>query len=91
MDTNNVVKKQISDQQLPSVSSQTFHEPCSVHKRRTNNEEKALATYKNKQYVRKVGGEAKTISSLKVLYQHKPYVDVLVFLRKWFEPRSNIP
>ena len=71
MDTNNV-KRQISDQQLPSVSSQTFHEPCSVHKRRTNNEEKALATYKNKQCMREVGGEAKTSSSMKVLYQHKP-------------------
>ncbi|XP_067020800.1 uncharacterized protein [Acropora muricata] len=54
MDTDNV-KRQISDQQLPSVSSQTFNEPCSVHKRRTNNEEKALATCKNKQNMREVG------------------------------------
>ena len=63
MDTNEVVKRQILG------SPETFHEPCAIHKRRTNNEEKALATYKNKEHVKELGGEAKTNTSMKVPHQ----------------------
>ena len=79
MDTDEVVKVQRSEQQLPSVLSETF-EPCSVHKSKTNDEKKALASYKNKQYVREVGGEAKTASSMKVPYQYKPYMYSVSFV-----------
>ena len=50
-------KIQKSEQQLPSVSSETFHEPHSVHKSKITEEEKALATYENKKYLREFGGE----------------------------------
>ena len=51
---------QRSEQQLPSVSSESFYEPHSVHLSETKDEEKALAAFKNKQDVREVGGETKT-------------------------------
>lgn len=57
MNTNEVVKIQRSEQQLPSVSSETFFESCSVHTSIINDEEKALASHKNKQYLGEIGGE----------------------------------
>ncbi|XP_015754287.1 PREDICTED: uncharacterized protein LOC107333936 isoform X2 [Acropora digitifera] len=48
-------KIQSSEQQLPSVSSQAFQEPHAVHKSRITEEEKALATYENKKYLREFG------------------------------------
>ncbi|XP_044179055.1 uncharacterized protein LOC114951997 isoform X2 [Acropora millepora] len=48
-------KIQSSEQQLPSVSSETFHEPHSVRKSKITEEEKALATYENKKYLREFG------------------------------------
>ena len=50
-------KIQRSKQQLPSVSSETFHESHSVHKNKITEVEKALATYENKEYLREFGGE----------------------------------
>ena len=50
-------KIQSSEQQLPSFSSETFHEPHSVHKSKITEEEKALGTYENKKYLREFGGE----------------------------------
>ena len=52
-------KIQRSEQQLPvpSVSSETFHEPHSVQESKIAEEEKALATYENKKYLREFGGE----------------------------------
>ena len=47
-------KIQRSKQQLPS---ERFHEPHSVHKNKITEEEKALATYENKEYLREFGGE----------------------------------
>ena len=46
-----------SEQQLPSVSSETFHEPHSVHKSKITEEEEALAAYENKKYLKEFGGE----------------------------------
>ena len=50
-------KIQRSEQQLSSVSSETFHEPRSVQKSKITQEEKALTTYENKKYLREFGGE----------------------------------
>ena len=50
-------KIQRSEQQWPSVSSETFHEPHSVHKNIITEEDRALATYQNKKYLREFGGE----------------------------------
>ena len=50
-------KIQRSEQQLPSVSSETLHGPHPVHKNKITEEEKALATYENKKYLREFGGE----------------------------------
>ena len=50
-------KIQSPEQQLPSVSSETLHEPHSVHKKRITEKEKALATYENKKYLKEFGGE----------------------------------
>ena len=47
-------KIQRSEQQLPSVSSEAFH---AAHKSKITEEEKALATYENKEYLREFGGE----------------------------------
>ena len=56
MDTK-VGKVQRSERQLPSVSSETFYEPRSVHRREVTEEEKALATSENKKSLREFGGE----------------------------------
>ncbi|XP_074624513.1 uncharacterized protein LOC141882463 [Acropora palmata] len=48
-------KIQRSEQQLPSVSSETLHGPHPVHKNKITEEEKALATYENKKYLREFG------------------------------------
>ena len=50
-------KIQRSEQRLPSVSSETLHEPHPVHKNKITEEEKAEATYENKKYLREFGGE----------------------------------
>lgn len=52
-----VGKIQSPEQQLPSVSSETFHEPHSVHKNKITEVEKASATYENTEYLREFGGE----------------------------------
>ena len=67
MNTNAAVKLQRSEQQLPSVSSQTFSESCSVHTSKINDEEKALVSDRNKQYLEEMGGETKTKTLTKVL------------------------
>ena len=59
MNTNEAVKIQRSEQQLPSVSSERFSESCSVHT--------ALVSDRNKQYVKENGGETKTKTLTKVL------------------------
>ncbi|XP_015777362.1 PREDICTED: uncharacterized protein LOC107355329 isoform X6 [Acropora digitifera] len=56
MNTNEGITIQRSEQQLSSVSSKPFYEPHYDQKSETNDEKKALAAYKNKQYVKKVGG-----------------------------------
>ena len=50
-------KIQRSEQQLPSVLSETFNEPHSVRKSKITEEERALATYGNKKYLEEFGGE----------------------------------
>ena len=50
-------KIQRSEQQLPSVSSEAFHDPHAVPKSNITEEGKALATYENKKYLREFGGE----------------------------------
>ena len=52
-----VGKIQRSEQQLPSVSSEAFHDPHAVPKSNITEEGKALATYENKKYLREFGGE----------------------------------
>ena len=52
-----VGKIQRSLQQLPSVSSEAFVEPHSVHKSKIAEEERALATHGNKKYLGEFGGE----------------------------------
>ena len=58
MNTNNVVKIQRSEQQLPSVSSQASQpsESSSVHTSKFNEEEEALISGRNKQYLGEIGG-----------------------------------
>ena len=60
MNTNNVVKIQRSEQQLPSVSSQASRpsESPSVHTSTIiiNEEEEALISGRNKQYLGEIGG-----------------------------------
>ena len=69
MNTNEVVKIHRSEHlQLPSVSSETPHDSHSVCQSETNDDEIALATYKNKQYLRELGGEIKTSVLKKVLF-----------------------
>ena len=67
VNTNEVVKMQRSELQLPSVSSKTFSESCSVDTSRINDEEKALASDGNKQYLGEIGGETNTNTLTKVL------------------------
>ena len=52
-----VGKIQRSLQQLPSVSSEAFVEPHSVHKSKIAEEERALATHGNKKDLGEFGGE----------------------------------
>ena len=67
--TNDVVKIHRSEQlQLPSVSSEARHDSPSVCQSETNDDEIALATYKNKQHLRELGGEIKTSALKKVLF-----------------------
>ena len=69
MNTNEVVQIHGSKQlQLPSVSSETPHNSHSVRQSKTNDDEIALATYKNKQHLRELGGEIKTSALKKVLF-----------------------
>ena len=77
LNTNGDVKIQGSGQQSPSVSSEASYEPHYDQKSENNDETKALAANKNKQYVRKVGGEAKTDAFIKMPYQYKPYTYLL--------------
>ena len=55
-----VGKIQRSEQKLPSVSSDTFVVPHSVHKSKIAEEERALATHGNKKYLGEFGGETKS-------------------------------
>ena len=68
MNTNEDVKIQRSEQRLPSVSSGISFDSCSVHKRKTNEDERALTTYKNKQHLRELGGETRTNNLKKALF-----------------------
>lgn len=58
---------QRSEQHLLSVSSETFSESCSLHASKINDEEKALASNRNKQYLGEIGGETKTKNLTNVL------------------------
>ena len=64
MNTNGVVKMQRSEQQLPSVSSQTPTESSSVHTSEINKNEEALTSERNKQYVRENAGETNTLTKV---------------------------
>ena len=72
MNTNEDVKIQRLEQQLPSVSTEASYDSCSFHRSGTNDKEKALATHVNKQHVKEVGGETKISIFIKVPYQYKP-------------------
>ena len=78
--------KDQSNSYLLFVSSGPFSEPHCVHESETNDEKKSLTAYKNKQYVKEVGGETKTNTFRKVPYQYKPFVlyQKDVFIIKWF-------
>ena len=65
MNTNEGITIQRSEQQLSSVSSKPFHD----QKSEANDEKKALAAYKNKQYVKKVGGETVITNKDQCLYK----------------------
>ena len=67
MITDAAVKTQRSEQQLPSVSCWTYSESCSVPTIKIDDEEEALASDRNKQYVKENGGETKTKTLTKVL------------------------
>ena len=60
---------QRSEQHLPSVSSQTFSESCSLHTSKINDEEKSLASNGNKEYLGEIGGETKTNNLTKCFLQ----------------------
>ena len=69
MNTNEVVKTQTSEQQLPSVSSEISFDSHSVHKStNTNEDEKALTTYKNKKHLKELGGETRSSNLKKALF-----------------------
>ena len=59
MNTNDVVKIQRSEQQLPSVSSQISRpsESSSVHTSKINKDEEALTSERNKQFLGEIGGK----------------------------------
>ena len=63
-------KIQRSEQQLPSVSSDTFVEPHSVHKSKITEEERALATHENKKDLEEYGGKTKSNTLIKVTYYY---------------------
>ena len=63
-------KIQRSEQQLPSVSSETFIEPHSARKSKITEEERALATHGNKKYLGEFGGETKSNTVIKVPYYY---------------------
>ena len=67
MNTNNVVKIQRSEQQLPSVSSQTPSESSSLHTSKIHKDEEALTSERNKQYLGEIGGETNSYTLTKVL------------------------
>jgi len=68
MDPKVGCKIQRSEQQLPSVSSDTFVEPHSAHKSKITEEERALATHGNKKYLEEYGGKTKSNTLIKVPY-----------------------
>lgn len=59
MNTNEVVKTQTSEQQLPSVSSEISSD---------SHDEKALTTYKNKKHLKELGGETRSSNLKKALF-----------------------
>ena len=73
MTANEVVRIQRSDQQVPSISSETFFESCSGDTSEITDDEKALASDRNKQYLGEIGGETKTNTLTKVL-GHYTYI-----------------
>ena len=72
MNTNDVVKIQRSEQQLPSVSSQTSRpsESSSVHTSKINKDEEALTSERNKQYLGEIGGKAITLTKVLGYYMY---------------------
>ena len=69
LNTNDIVKIHRSEQlQLPPVSSEIPYDSHSVCQSKTKDDEIALATYKNKQHLRELGGEIKTSALEKVLF-----------------------
>ena len=69
MNTNDVVKIQSSEQQLPSVSSQTLSESSSVHTNKINKDNNALTSERNKQYLGEIGGETNTLTKVLGYYR----------------------
>ena len=63
-------KIQRSEQQLPSVSSDTFVEPHSARKSKITDEERALATHENKKDLEEYGGNTKSNTLIKVPYYY---------------------
>ena len=61
MSTNEDVKMERLDQQLPSVSLEASDGSFSFDESDTNDVEEASATYENKQLVKKDGGETKSL------------------------------
>ena len=78
MNTNEAVKTQTSEQQLPPVSSEISFDSHSVYKSNTNEDEKALTTYKNKQHLRELGGETRSNNLKKALFNRN-----IFFYYKW--------
>ena len=74
----------ISEQQLPSVSSEVFVEPHSVHKSKIAEEERALAMNGNKKYLGEFGGETYSITLIKVPYYHVNFTCTCCRLRQLF-------
>ena len=63
-------KIQRSEQQVPSVSSETFIEPHSVHKSKIAEEERALTTHRNKKDLKEYGGETESNTLITVPYYY---------------------
>ena len=68
--------------QRPFVPSGAFSEQRCVHESQTNDKKKSSAAHENKQYVKEVGGESKTIIFIKVPNQYKPYMYLLQLNKK---------